>query len=226
MEAGTNAFLLLFPSVVISMRRRNGRRAYLRANRNRLRHNRKVKEFNKRAFFRYLRQYLITLMITVSVGYSLVAFGVQSLRIIGQSMEPTLDNGDTVLVNKTAYWFRGPQRYDMIAFKQREDGESYYNVKRVIGLPGETVTIQDGYVFIDGVALSDLPFDERIATEGLALDGVTLSDGEYFVLGDNVNNSEDSRFSNMGNILENEILGKISYRYLPKENRGKVEGNQ
>ncbi|MBQ8982956.1 MAG: signal peptidase I [Lachnospiraceae bacterium] len=205
------------------MKRRNGRRAYLRANRNRLRHNRKVKEFNKREFFRSLRQYLIALMITVSVGYSLVAFGVQTLRIIGQSMEPTLNNGDTVLVNKAAYWFRSPARYDLIAFKQREDGENYYNVKRVIGLPGETLTIQDGYLFIDGTALTDLPFDEKIATEGLALDGVTLSDGEYFVLGDNVNNSEDSRFSNMGNILKNEILGKIVYRYLPKENRGKVE---
>ncbi len=204
------------------MKRRNGRRAYLRANRNRLRHNRKVKEFNKREFFRSLRSYLIALMITVIVGYSLVAFGAQTVRIIGQSMEPTLNNGDTVFVNKIAYWFRGPQRYDLIAFKQREDGEDYYNVKRVIGLPGETVTIQGGYVFIDGVALTGLPFDEKIATEGLALEGVTLSDGEYFVLGDNVNNSEDSRFANMGNILENEILGRIRYRYLPKETRGKV----
>ena len=120
------------------------------------------------------------------------------------------------------YLFHEPERFDLIAFKQREGDNSYYNVKRVIGLPGETVTIKDGHVFIDGAALSDLPFDENILTEGLALEGVTLEKGEYFVLGDNVNNSEDSRFANMGNILKNEILGKVTYRWLPKQNRGRL----
>jgi signal peptidase I len=137
-------------------------------------------------------------------------------------MEPTLENGDIVLVNKIRYTFHEPERFDLIAFQQREGDNSYYNVKRVIGLPGETISIQDGYVFVDGVVLANMPFDEKIATEGLALDGVTLSDGEYFVLGDNVNNSEDSRFANMGNILENEILGKVIYRWLPREKRGAV----
>ena len=66
------------------------------------------------------------------------------------------------------------------------------------------------------------PFDEKVSTEGMALDGVTLGDGEYFVLGDNVNNSEDSRFANMGNILKNEILGKVVYRWFPKNTRGKL----
>ena len=75
-------------------------------------------------------------------------------------MEPTLQNGDVVLVNKIGYVFGEPQRFDIIAFKQREGDNSYYNVKRVIGLPGETVTIQDGYIFIDGVVLTELPFEE------------------------------------------------------------------
>lgn len=205
------------------MRRRNGRRAYMKANRNRLRNTRKKKEFNKREFLRMLGSYAVSILIVVILGYSTVEFGAQTLKIVGQSMEPTLENGDLVLVNKIGYTFHEPERYDMIAFRQREGDNSYYNVKRVIGLPGETVTIQNGYVFIDGVVLSDVPFNEKIATEGLALDGVTLSDGEYFVLGDNVNNSEDSRFANMGNILENEILGKVVYCWMPKENRGKVE---
>lgn len=195
----------------------------MKANRNRLRNTRKKKEFNKREFLRTLGSYAVSILIIVIIGYSIVEFGAQTLKIVGQSMEPTLENGDIVLVNKIGYTFHEPERYDMIAFRQREGDNSYYNVKRIIGLPGETVTIQNGYVFIDGVVLSDVPFDEKIATEGLALDGVTLSDGEYFVLGDNVNNSEDSRFANMGNILENEILGKVVYRWLPKENRGKVE---
>lgn len=202
------------------MNKRSGRREYLRANRNRLRSNRRKREINKRELLRNLGSYAISILIVMIVGYSLVAFGGQTLRIVGQSMEPTLQNGDLVVVNKIGYAFQGPQRFDLIAFKQRKGDNSYYNVKRVIGLPGETVTIQDGYIFIDGIVLTGLPFDETISTEGLALEGVTLGDGEYFVLGDNVNNSEDSRFANMGNILKNEILGKVVYRWLPKKTRG------
>ena len=204
------------------MRRRGGRRAYLRANRNRLRHTREKKEINKRQLIRTLGSYAVSILIVVILGYSLVNFGWQTLRIVGQSMEPTLQSGDLVIVNKVQYLFGEPKRFDMVAFKLREGDNSYYNVKRVIGLPGETVTIQDGYIFINGVVLTGLPFDEKISTEGLALDGVTLGKGEYFVLGDNVNNSEDSRFANMGNILENEILGKVSYRWFPKQTRGKL----
>lgn len=204
------------------MKGRSGRRAYLRANRNRLRSSRRKREINKRELLRNLGSYAVSILIVVIIGYSVVAFGGQTLRIVGQSMEPTLLNRDLVLVNKLCYTFQGPKRFDLIAFKQRKGDNSYYNVKRVIGLPGETVTIQDGYIFIDGVALTDIPFDEKISTEGLALEGVTLGDGEYFVLGDNVNNSEDSRFANMGNILENEILGKVVYRWLPKKTRGKL----
>lgn len=204
------------------MRRRNGRRAYLRANRNRLRHTREKKKLNKRELLRNIGSYALSILIVMIVAYSIVAFGVQTLRIVGQSMEPTLQNGDTVIVNKIGYVFQEPQRFDLVAFKQREGDSDYYNVKRVIGLPGETVTIKDGYVFIDGVILTDLPFEEKIATEGLALDGVTLGEGEYFVLGDNVNNSEDSRFANMGNILKNEILGRVTYRWFPKKTRGEL----
>lgn len=206
------------------MRRRGGRRAYLRANRNRLRHtrNREKKEVNKRQLMKKLSGYVILILIMVILGYSLVSFGGQTLRVIGQSMEPTLQNGDVVIVNKAGYLLKEPQRFDIIAFKQREGDNSYYNIKRIIGLPGEEVTIRDGHIFIDDILLQDIPFEEDVLTEGMALDGVTLEKGEYFVLGDNVNNSEDSRFANMGNILKNEILGKVVYRWLPKQNRGGV----
>ena len=194
----------------------------MRANRNRLRHKREKKEINKRDLLRNIGSYAISILIVVTVAYSLVAFGGQTLHIVGQSMEPNLQSGDVVIVNKIGYLFGKPKRFDIIAFRQREGDNAYYNVKRVIGLPGETVSIRDGYVFIDDVALSGMAFDEKILTEGLALDGVTLGEGEYFVLGDNVNNSEDSRFANMGNILENEILGKVVYRWMPKETRGSL----
>ncbi len=202
---------------------RSGRRRYLRENRNRIRYKKEKKEFNRKEFLHELPRFAISVLIMFIAGYCLVHFGGQTLRIVGQSMEPNLSNGDTVFVNKACYLIGKPQRYDIVAFRQRKSDDEYYNVKRVIGLPGETVTIHDGYISIDGVVLTDLPFDEKISTEGLALEGVTLGDGEYFVLGDNVNNSEDSRFANMGNILKNEILGRVTYRFRPKETRGSLK---
>ena len=87
--------------------------------------------------------------------------------------------------------------------------DEYYDIKRVIGLPGETVRIQDGKVFINDKELKDTPFDDYIFTAGLAENEITLSDDEYFLLGDNVNNSEDSRFLKVGNVKKAEMLGRI-----------------
>jgi signal peptidase I len=128
-----------------------------------------------------------------------------------------------VLINKTAYTFKNPKRYDIIAFKLKEDTDGYYNIKRIIGLPGETIQIKNGKIFIDGDVLKDLPFEDLIMTEGLALDGITLGSGEYFVIGDNCNNSEDSRYVNVGNISEKEISGKVFFRISPKSDLGKIQ---
>ena len=104
------------------MHRRGGRRAYLRANWNRLKHarNRERKEIDKRQLMRKLGGYVVLILIMIILGYSLVSFGGQTLKIVGQSMEPTLQNGDLVLVNKARYLFHEPERFDLIAFKQRE----------------------------------------------------------------------------------------------------------
>lgn len=181
------------------------------------------KEFDIKDFLSEAGQWAIAILIAVILAYSIVTFGVQSVTMIGQSMDKALANQDVVLINKRAYTFHKPERYDIIAFKLKEDTESYFNIKRIIGLPGETVQIKNGKIFIDGDVLTDLPFEDLIMTEGLAVDTVTLGENEYFVMGDNCNNSEDSRFVNIGNILDKEISGKVFFRISPRSEIGFIK---
>ena len=143
--------------------------------------------------------------------------------VVGHSMEPTLENDDSLLVDKVSYCFGQPKRYDVIVFEPAIANVSKYYVKRIIGLPGETVQVVDGEVYIDGSPLEDdviygfsledddgNPIEpEKIYNAGLASEPITLGYDEYFVLGDNRNNSEDSRFSNVGNVKYSSIIGRI-----------------
>lgn len=181
------------------------------------------KEFELKDFLSGIGQWAIAILIVVILAYSIVHFGVQSVTMIGQSMNPTLNNKDVTLINKRAYTFAEPKRYDIIAFKLKEDTDGYFNIKRIIGLPGETIQIKNGKLFINGEILTDLPFDDLIMTEGLALEEMVLGEEEYFLMGDNCNNSEDSRYANIGNISEKEISGKVFFRIAPRTNFGTLE---
>ena len=180
-------------------------------------------EFDINDFFSSVGQWAISILIVVVVAYSIVTFGIQTVTMIGQSMDPVLTNQDVVLLNKRAYTFHDPKRYDIIAFKLKEESDSYFNIKRIVGLPGETVQIKNGKIFIDGDVLTDVPFEDLIMTEGLALEGVVLGENEYFVIGDNCNNSEDSRYVNVGNISRKEISGKIFFRIAPRDSIGRIK---
>ena len=180
-------------------------------------------EFDIKEFMSELGQWAVAILVVVILAYSIITFGIQSVTMIGQSMDPALTNQDVVLINKRAYTFSNPKRYDIIAFKLKEDSESYFNIKRIIGLPGETVQIKNGKIFIDEKVLTDLPFEDLIMTEGLAVEEITLGENEYFVMGDNCNNSEDSRYVNIGNILEKEISGKVFFRILPRSEIGVIK---
>jgi signal peptidase I len=158
----------------------------------------------------------------VVLGYGTVTFLVQTVHVNGSSMSPTLEDGDVVLLNKAAYAFQDIERFDVVAIKQR-NSDDYYDIKRVVGLPGETVQIVGGKLVIDGNTLTDLPFDSYIMTSGLAETPITLDRDEYFLIGDNVNNSEDSRYLNVGNLTKSEIKGKIVYRISPSEEKGKIK---
>lgn len=177
-------------------------------------------EFDLKDFMSEVGQWALSILIVMILAYSIVTFGVQSVTMIGQSMSPVLSNQDVVLINKRAYTFHHPERYDIVAFKLKEDADSYFNIKRIIGLPGETVQIKNGRIFIDGQVLKDLPFEDLIMTEGLALTEIKLGEEEYFLMGDNCNNSEDSRYVNIGNISEKEFSGKVFFRISPRSEIG------
>ena len=158
--------------------------------------------------------YVLKIAAAVLIAFLIVRFVCFSYTIQGDSMMPTIENGGKHLVNRLIYHIKGPSRYDVIVFKLDDDASSSYYVKRVIGLPGETVQIKDGKIYVDGKAAKNYS-DESISSPGVASEEITLGSNEYFVLGDNYSNSEDSRSAGIGNIKRSNIIGKVSIKYWP-----------
>lgn len=123
-------------------------------------------------------------------------------------METTLFNGQEILVNRVLYRLSTPKRGDVIVFLPNGNQNSHFYVKRVVGLPGETVQIKDGSVYIDGVFLEEPEEFDRMVDAGIAENELTLAMDEFFVLGDNRNSSEDSRSGNIGGVKKDNIIGK------------------
>ncbi len=151
-----------------------------------------------------------------------VYFGMM-ISNVGQSMEPLLGSGDKVLANKFIYSLTSPKRGDLVVFKPNGNENSHYYIKRVIGLPGETVQIIDGFIYIDGEVLIEEIKAEQIVYAGAAEEPVTLGEDEYFVLGDNRNASEDSRNMEIGNVKEEDITAKAWFVLSPWSNFGFIE---
>lgn len=144
----------------------------------------------------------------IFVAFIIIQFCLQTVTIHGESMQPSYYDGDVLMVNKLGYHIGNPKRYDAVLLEIENGTAVHYTVKRIIGLPGETVQISDGQIYIDGEALN-YSFEEEILSAGLAAYGVELGEDEYFVMGDNCNNSEDSRVTNIGNIKREQIVGSI-----------------
>lgn len=159
--------------------------------------------------------FIIEIILVIVAAYCIIAFGVEKTTMIGESMEPTLSDQNKIIINKMAYRFSSPKRFDVIVFKPEGKEHSFYNIKRVIGLPGETIQILNGEVYINDELLEEKFEVPNIVNEGLAAEPVVLDEDEYFVLGDNRNNSEDSRFANVGSVTEKEIAGKAWLRLKP-----------
>lgn len=128
--------------------------------------------------------------------------------VIGISMKPTLENGEKIMVNRFVYKIFSPKQGDVIVFVPNGSMNSHYYVKRVVGTPGDTVQIIDGHLYINGELYVDEDKYDEMAQAGIAENEITLGRGEYFVLGDNRNNSEDSRSANIGIINKQNIVGK------------------
>ena len=140
------------------------------------------------------------LLIVLVMTFLVVTYVGQRTKVIGSSMSPTLADGDNLIVDKISYRFHDPERFDIVVFPFRYAEKTYY-IKRIIGLPGETVYIdEEGTIYIDGEVLNENFGKEVIQDPGRAYEPVKLGTDEYFVLGDNRNNSSDSRDPVVGNI--------------------------
>ena len=167
--------------------------------------------------------WLAELVLTFFIACLLVVnFGVM-ISNVGQSMDPTLASGDRVLTNRMVYKLMEPKRGDLVVFKPNGNENSHYYIKRVIGLPGETVQIIDGFIYIDGeVLVEDIKFD-KMEFAGTAEEEITLGEDEFFVLGDNRNASEDSRNAEIGNIRKQDIDSKAWFNATMGDKFGKIE---
>lgn len=164
----------------------------------------------------------IAVMFVLSILVGIFLF--QSVTMQESAMEPTLSVGDRFFVNRVVYKFSSPQRGDLIVFKTSGSDDAALHISRVIGLPGEKIQISNGKVLIDGeVYEEDLGLAD-ISNAGLASNTVSLESGEYFVLGDNRNNSEDSRYGDIGNIKKKYIVGKLWFTISPREKIGFLKG--
>ena len=167
--------------------------------------------------------WIFQIIVVILISFVLVYFFGQARSNVGQSMELTLADGDRVLLNTLAYRVSSPQRGDIVAFKPNGSETSHTHIKRVIGLPGETVQIKDGMIYIDDKVYLEKTDYPAISNGGLAEDSITLGVKEYFVLGDNRNNSEDSRYADIGLVNSDYIEGKVWFRILPTNLLGFIE---
>lgn len=155
-------------------------------------------------------KYISNITVLIALAWLIVYCFLSQVTISGHSMEPVLSSGDLALVDNLSYKLYRPRRMDVVVFRRGDSS----NVKRVVGLPGEIVVIQNGHIYIDG-NLIDSPQISEIALPGIAERPVELGNDEYFLIGDNTDSSEDSRFENVGNVSKAQISGRLWFRLLP-----------
>lgn len=176
-------------------------------------------EEEKPNVMRELLGMLVYVGVVLAITFLIITFVGQRTHVSGESMENTLDDGDQLIVDKLTYRFHDPERFDIIVFPFRYKDNTYY-IKRIIGLPGETVQITDGEIYINGELLKESYGREVMQDAGLAAEPITLGEDEYFVLGDNRNYSSDSRDPSVALIHRKEIIGRAWLRIWPLNSFG------
>ena len=176
---------------------------------------------------RFSKQFILKLLITlveavivVFLAFTITRYGLEKMTVSGEYMSPTLKSGDCVLINKLSYRFHKIHRNDVIVVRQNGSEHSYFSLERVIGLPGERVQIKEGQVYINDKKLKEKLSYPLMDNGGLAEDVVTLDKNEYFVLGDNRNDSMDSRMAEVGPIVGERIIGRAWLRIYPFDQIG------
>ncbi|MGN0143157.1 MAG: signal peptidase I [Roseburia sp.] len=167
------------------------------------------------AILKEILTWVVEIAIAVGLAFTFVYFAGLRTSVVGQSMAETLNGGDEVLINRFIYKVTDPKPNDIIVFLPNGNEKSHYYVKRVIAVPGDTVLILDGEIYVNGQPFEDEVDADAIEDAGIAGEEIRLGADEYFVLGDNRNNSEDSRYANIGNIKKEYIIGKVWFCVSP-----------
>jgi signal peptidase I len=175
---------------------------------------------NKRNILRWFFEIIVTLVFAAVVAIMMF----QTVTMQESSMEPTLSVGDEYFMNRIIYKVSSPKRGDIIVFKTNASDEAALHIRRVIGLPGETIQIVNGRILINGETYKEGKDFPSISNPGTASTPITLESGEYFVLGDNRNNSEDSRFGDIGIVKKRYIVGKLWFTISPVKKIGFLKG--
>ncbi len=169
-----------------------------------------------------LAWWILEIVIVVALAAVLVLCLGMRTTTVGNSMAPEIKDGDKVLINRLVYQISSPKSGDVIVFYPNGNRKSRCYIKRVVGKPGDKVQIRDGVVYVNGE-----PFDtedtETIESAGLAQEEITVGEDEYFVLGDNRESSEDSRYANIGNVKKEDIVGKAWFVCAPFHSIGRIK---
>lgn len=182
-----------------------------------------MSENNEKSAGREILSLVIYLAVVVAAMFLIIHFVGQRTEVSGSSMENTLSDGDNLIVDKISYRFHEPERYDIIIFPYQYEEDTFY-IKRIIGLPGERVRIDDaGNIYVNGELLNESYGREVMQNPGTARDEITLGEDEYFVLGDNRNNSSDSRDPSVGLIHKKDIIGRAWIRIYPFDDVGFIK---
>lgn len=155
------------------------------------------------------------------IVYLLITYVFRKTIVHNVSMQDTLYDGDNIIMDELSYNISDPKRFDIICFKSYTEKDLL--IKRIVGLPGENIKITDGIIYINDREIRDVPGVKAVENPGIAYDGITLSEDEYFVLGDNRPESIDSRFKDVGNVRRKDILGKASIIIWPLNRIGIIK---
>jgi signal peptidase I len=167
------------------------------------------------ALLREIFSWIFGILAAVFVAVVLDYFLGMTTNVVGASMESTLYNGQGVLIDRFSYVLSSPKVGDVVVFLPNGNENAHYYVKRVVAVPGDEVRIENGVLYVNGEKSAWT--DEKILDAGIAENTLTMGKGEYFCMGDNTNNSEDSRSANVGPVKDVDIVGKVWFRLSCKE---------